>query len=44
MYERMGFVRSQSGRHFGAARPRGCVTESTPLLLHVAAPPRRGVR
>jgi tryptophanyl-tRNA synthetase len=23
MYDRMGFVRSQNGRHFGAARPRG---------------------
>ena len=23
MYERMGFVLPQSGRHFGAARPRG---------------------
>ena len=23
MYDRMGFVRSQSGRHFGAARPSG---------------------
>jgi hypothetical protein len=23
MYDRMGFVRSESGRFFGAARPRG---------------------
>jgi len=23
MYERMGFVRSEAGRFFGAARPRG---------------------
>jgi hypothetical protein len=23
MYERMGFVTPQNGRHFGAARPRG---------------------